>query len=377
MPAVALLGVAVVCTALGISRATWYRLRTAKSSPPPTPPETAPLRSWRRLSEAEETRVLNALHQSRFVDKAPAEVYAALLDEGMYLGSIRTFYRVLARHQEVRERRALTMRPSYQRPELLATRPNELWSWDITKLRGASKWTYYYLYVILDVFSRYVVGWMVALRESENLAREFISECCQRQSIAPGTLTLHADRGASMTSRTVAQMLSDLDVAKTHSRPHVSNDNPYSEANFKTLKYRPDFPDRFGSLEDARAFCGPFFEWYNHEHHHAGIALLTPGDLHHGRAEERVAARDRVLAVAYAAHPERFVNGEPRAQRPPAAVWINPPVKAAAEPRDVTGVRGAESAAVQGVGDHATHSISPDSPHTSSAPAFTLSEKMP
>jgi putative transposase len=234
IPDVALLGVAVVCTALGISRATWYRLRAAKSSLPPTQPETAPLRSWQRMSEAEETRVLIALHQSRLVDRAPAEVYAALLDEGMYLGSIRTFYRVLARHQEVRERRALTMRPSYQRPELLATRPNELWSWDITKLRGASKWTYYYLYVILDVFSRYVVGWMVALRESENLAREFISECCQRQSIAPGTLTLHADRGASMTSRTVAQIHSDLDVAKTHSRPHVSNDNPYSEANFKT-----------------------------------------------------------------------------------------------------------------------------------------------
>ena len=224
---VARLGVAVVCRALGLSRATWYRLRAPAPPVLPTPRELAPRRSWRRLSEAEEGRILAALHETRFADKAPAEAYATLLDEGRYLGSIRTFYRVLHRHQEVRERRALTMRPSYQRPELLATGPNQLWSWDITKLRGPGKWTYYYLYVILDVFSRYVVGWMVAPRESAALAEEFIAETCRRQGIAPGQLTLHADRGSSMTSRTVAQKLCDLGVEKTHSRPHVSDDNPY------------------------------------------------------------------------------------------------------------------------------------------------------
>jgi putative transposase len=334
LPAIALLGVAVVCRALGLSRATWYRHRAPTLAGIPAPPQTPPPRSWRRLSNEEEGRILAALHEARFADKAPAEVYATLLDEKVYLGSIRTFYRVLHRHQEVRERRALTMRPNYQRPELLATRPNELWSWDITKLRGASKWTYYYLYVIIDVFSRYVVAWMIAPRESDELAREFIAETCRRQGITPGTLTLHADRGSSMTSRSVAQMLCDLEVAKTHSRPHVSNDNPYSEAHFKTLKYRPDFPDRFGSQEDARAFCGPFFHWYNHEHHHVGIALLTPADVHHGRAHERVAARDVVLAAAYAEHPERFVKGVPKAKRPPTAAWINSPKKSSAGPQD-------------------------------------------
>jgi len=364
LPAVERLGVAAVCAAIGLSRATWYRLRAGRGEPAPPTRETSPTRSWRRLSEVEESRILDALHQPRFVDKAPAEVYAALLDEGMYLGSIRTFYRVLARHQEVRERRALTMRPTYQRPELLATRPNELWSWDITKLRGAGKWTYYYLYVILDVFSRYVVGWMVAMRESDTLAREFIAECCKRQCIEPGQLTLHADRGASMTSRTVAQMLCDLDVTKTHSRPHVSNDNPYSEANFKTLKYRPDFPDRFGSIEDARAFCGPFFRWYNDEHHHAGIALLTPADVHHGRAHERVAARDKVLAAAYVAHPGRFVKGEPKAKRPPVAAWINPPVTTAA----------AQPPVAQPVGDHRVSAAPPNRPDTSNSVALPLGE---
>lgn len=334
LPCVAMLGVAAVCRAIGLSRATWYRLRApvdAGSAPPPEPPQR---RSPRRLSEAEEQRVLGALHEPRFADQAPAEVYATLLDEGRYLGSIRTFYRVLHRHAEVRERRALTMRPHYQRPELLATRPNQLWSWDITKLRGPGKWTYYYLYVILDVFSRYVVGWMVALRESASLAEEFIAETCRRQGITPGQLTLHADRGSSMTLRTVAQKLCDLGVEKTHSRPHVSDDNPYSEAQFKTLKYRPDFPDRFGSLEDARAFCGPFFDWYNHAHHHAGLALLTPAVVHQGRTGERIAARDVVLAAAYAEHPERFVRGQPRALRAPTATWINPPKTSSAGRQD-------------------------------------------
>lgn len=334
LPFVALLGVAAVCRAIGLSRATWYRLQAPAVAQAAPPPETPPRRSPRRLSEAEEQRVLDALHEPRFADQAPAEVYAAMLDEGRYLGSIRTLYRVLHRHREVRERRALTMRPNYQRPELLATRPNQLWSWDITKLRGSGKWTYYYLYVILDVFSRYVVGWMIAPRESAELAEEFITETCRRQGIEPGQLTLHADRGSSMTSRTVAQKLCDLGVEKTHSRPHVSDDNPYSEAQFKTLKYRPDFPDRFGSLEDARGFCGPFFDWYNHEHHHAGLALLTPADVHHGHTGERLAARDVVLAAAYAEHPERFVRGRPRAPRAPTAAWINPPKTSSAGTQD-------------------------------------------
>ena len=302
-------------------------------------------------SAEEEQRILDALHEPRFVDKAPAEVYATLLDEKVYLGSIRTFYRVLHKHQEVRERRALTQRPNYQRPELLATRPNMLWSWDITKLRGSGKWTYYYLYVILDVFSRYVVGWMVALRESEDLARELIATTCERQGIAPGQLTLHADRGAAMTSRSVAQMLTDLGVEKTHSRPHVSDDNPYSEAQFKTLKYRPDFPNRFGSVEDARAFCGPFIDWYNHEHHHAGLALLTPADVHLERAEERLAARDAVLAAAHAAHPERFVNKLPTAPRPPPAAWINAPKERRDDARhEAPGVVASEAGSVRGGG---------------------------
>lgn len=323
-PYVAVLGVVAICAALGIARATWYRWCRAPSETPESPTNTTP-RSPRRLSEAEEQRILDHLHADRFVDKAPAEVYATLLDEGVYLGSIRTFYRVLATHEEVRERRAIRSHPNYQRPELLATRPNELWSWDITKLRGPTRGVYFYLYVILDVFSRYVVGWMVALCESEALAKELFAETCARQGVEPGQLTVHADRGPSMTSHGLAHLFTTLGVEKSHSRPYVSDDNPYSEAHFKTLKYRPDFPDRFGGVEDARAFCRAFFPWYNHEHHHAGLALLTPADVHFGRTEERLTARDATLRDAHAKHPERFVRGQPRARRPPTAVWINPP----------------------------------------------------
>ena len=358
LPLVALLGVAAVCKAIGIARATWYRLRSPSTGVATTAPVKAIKDVPRRLSELEEKAIVDALHEGRFVDKAPAEVYATLLDEGIYLGSIRTFYRVLHKHQEVRERRAIRMHPNYVKPELLATRPNQLWSWDITKLRGAGKWTYYYLYVILDVFSRYVVGWMIAMRESETLAREFIAETCRRQGIEPGQLTLHADRGAAMTARTVAQKLTDLGVEKTHSRPHVSDDNPYSEAQFKTLKYRPDFPDRFGSLEDARAFSGPFFEWYNTEHHHSGLALLTPSDVHHGRVQTRMTDRDRVLNAAHVAPPERFVHGVPRAARPPEAAWINRPKEGSAgtldgppscAPKELGGCGGAIPAHTGGV----------------------------
>jgi putative transposase len=286
-------------------------------APRPRPP--------RALSLGEETAILAALHAERFVDRAPASIVATLLDEGTFLCSVRTMYRLLARHGEVRERRDQLRHPAYAVPELLATGPNQVWTWDITKLRGPAKWTCFHLYVILDIFSRYVVGWMVAMHESATLARKLIAESVARQGIRPGELTVHADRGSSMRSKPVALLLADLGVTKSHSRPHVSDDNPFSESHFKTLKYRPGFPDRFGSIEDARAFCVAFFAWYGTEHRHSGIALLTPEDVHYGRATERLAARGIVLDAAYAAHPERFVRRPPRPASPPTAVWINPP----------------------------------------------------
>jgi putative transposase len=313
------LGIAPTCVALGVPRATYYRRRRPQNAPPRRRP------SPRALSDAERTAVLAVLHELRFVDLAPAEVYATLLDEGRYLCSERTMYRVLATHQEVRERRNQLRHPHYAAPELLARRPNELWSWDITKLLGPAKWTYFYLYVMLDVFSRYVVGWMVAHRESATLAERFIRETCARQGIERDQLTIHADRGPAMTSKSVAFLLADLGITKTHSRPHVSNDNPFSEAQFKTLKYQPAFPDRFGSIQDARAHGHVFFPWYNNQHHHSGLGLLTPADVHHGLADQRLAAREAVLAVAYAAHPERFAAGFPHPPGRPAEVWINPP----------------------------------------------------
>jgi len=268
---------------------------------------------------------LELLHEPRFVDLAPAEVYATLLDEGQYVCSERTMYRILSSSQEVRARRNQLRHPSHAAPELLAERPNEVWSWDITKLLGPAKWTYFYLYVILDIFSRYVVGWMVAYRQSSVLAQRLIEETCARQGIASGQLTVHADRGGPMTAKPMALLLADLGVAKTHSRPHVSNDNPFSESQFKTLKYRPGFPDRFGCLEDARAFCRVFFPWYNTEHRHSGIGLLTPHDVHHGLAPARVIQRATTLTAAYAAHPERFPRGIPTPPKVPTAVWINKP----------------------------------------------------
>jgi putative transposase len=314
------LGVARTCAAFGVPPASYYRHRVPTWGPPP--PRPSPPRT---LAPAERARVLDVLHEPRFVDRAPAEVYARLLDEQRYLCSERTMYRILASNQEVRERRDQLRHPPYTAPQLLATGPNQLWSWDITKLLGPAKWTYFYLYVILDVFSRYVVGWMVAHRESAALAEKLIRETCARQGILPGTLTLHADRGPAMTSKPVVFLLADLGITKSHSRPYVSDDNPFSEAQFKTLKYRPEFPDCFGSIIDARSFCQVFFPWYNTEHHHSGIGLLTPEDVHLGRGAARIAARTDVLALAYAAHPERFVRGVPQPAAAPTAVWINPP----------------------------------------------------
>jgi putative transposase len=259
------------------------------------------------------------------MDKAPAQVWAILLDEDKYYCSIRTMYRVLAEQDEVRERRNQLRHPDYKKPELLATGPNEVWSWDITRLLGPAKWTYYYLYVILDIFSRYVTGWMVAHRESATLANRLIAETCTKQQIQPGQLTIHADRGTSMRSKSVALLLSDLGVTKTHSRPYVSNDNPYSESQFKTLKYCPEFPDRFGSMWHARNFCVGFFSYYNREHRHSGIGLMTPAMVHYGRSEVIREARQETLLAAYRKHPERFVNGVPQAPLLPREVWINPP----------------------------------------------------
>ncbi len=265
------------------------------------------------------------LHEDRFVDLAPAQVYATLLDEGRALCAERTMYRLLADAHEVRERRAQRRHPVYAAPELLATGPNQLWSWDITKLKGPTTWSALHLYVVLDVFSRYVVGWMLAPRESAQLAERLIATCLRREGITRGQLTIHADRGAAMTSTSVALLLAELGVTKTHSRPHVSNDNPYSEAQFKTLKYRPTFPTRFGSMEDARAYCTAFFVWYNTIHRHSALGLHTPCDMHHGRADARRAQRAVVLTAAYQATPDRFVNNPPVPAALPTAAWINPP----------------------------------------------------
>jgi putative transposase len=312
-------GKAAACRALGVARASFYRYCQPK---PELAAVSAKSKQTRALSGSERQEVLDTLHCERFVDQPPREVYATLLDEGQYLCSVSTMYRLLSEQGEVRERRDQLVHPAYHKPELLATAPNQVWSWDITKLLGPVKWHHFYLYVILDIFSRYVVGWMVATRESAALAERFIDETCAKQGIVPGQLTIHADRGSSMTSKPVAFLLADLGVTKTHSRPHTSNDNPYSEAHFKTLKYRPEFPDRFASIEDARAFCQSFFLWYNNNHHHAGIGLLTPETLHYGRAEVVTKARQLILT---AAHPERFVNKPPQPPAIPTAVWINPP----------------------------------------------------
>jgi len=312
------LGVSALCAAVGESRATWYRSQKTR------PTISLPRKSPRRLTMQEERRVLEFLNSERFQDMAPGEVYATLLDESTYLCSERTMYRILSRHGQNRIRRQSAPR-LYAKPELLATRSNELWSWDITKLKGPVKWTYYYLYKVMDVFSRYVVGWMVAYRESGDLARDLIEETCRKQEIIIGTLTIHADNGSSMKSGTLGQLLIDLGVAKTHSRPHVSNDNPFSESAFKTLKYRPGYPERFGSIEDARLFCRQFFGWYNIEHRHSGIAMVTPENVHYNTHQEVLCARKQTLANAWHIHPERFVKGIPAVRKVPSEVWINKP----------------------------------------------------
>ena len=316
------IGTAAACRAMGVARATLYRRRQPSR---PNAYDCPKRRQPRSLGKDERRQILDLLHSPRFVDKAPATVYATLLDEGTYHCSIRTMYRILHDAHEVRERRNQLRHPKYKKPELLATAPNQVWSWDITKLLGPAKWTYYYLYVILDIYSRYAVGWMLASREHADLAKRLIRETIEKENVNADQLTIHSDRGPSMKSHTVAQLLATLGVTKSHSRPHVSNDNPFSESQFKTLKYRPDFPDRFGSQEDARGFCGRFFHWYHHEHYHSGLGLLTPAMVHYARASTILAARQDVLHAAYAAHPERFVHQPPSPLGLPEAVWINPP----------------------------------------------------
>ena len=311
-------GVSAACEALGVARATFYRRRRPKTGQ--RQPRPAPARA---LGEAERTEVFRVLCSPRFTDRAPAEVYATLLDEGVYLCSERTMYRILAENRAVRERRAQRSHPNHPKPEIVARAPNEVWSWDITRLLGPEKWQYFYLYVILDIFSRYVTGWMVADRETAGLGGRLIEETCLKQGVQPRVLTLHSDRGSPMTAKCTAQLLADLGVTQSLSRPRISNDNPYSEAHFKTVKYHPGFPGRFADIEEAKDFCRRFFPWYNLEHRHGGIGLLTPGQVHLGCAPEVIRQRQDVLAAAYAARPERFVAGPPRAAELKAEVWIN------------------------------------------------------
>ena len=316
-------GVRGACAALGEPRARWYRRH--RQGPPPPRLERVATPQPRALSEVERKELRVVLNSDAHVDEAPATVYAKLLDEGLYLGSVSTMYRVLRSHDEVRERRRHATHPAHKKPELLAAEPNAVWSWDITKLLGPVKWTYYYLYVIIDIYSRYVPGWMLARAENAKLAEQFLADTFTKQHIGHGQLSVHADHGGPMIAKPVAHLLADLGVTKSHSRPHVSNDNPFSESQFRTLKYRPEFPERFGSFEDAHAYCGRFFGWYNDEHRHSSIGYHTPADVHYGRAHLVRAQRARVLADAYAEHPERFVRKAPAPPALPTVAWINQP----------------------------------------------------
>jgi putative transposase len=316
-------GVKAACRAVGLPRATHYR-RHRTTSPAPKPDRIAAPQP-RALATAERAEVLRVLHSPDHVDEAPATVYAKLLDQGVYLASTSTMYRLLRSEGEVRERRRQAVHPAAKKPELIATRPNECWSWDISKLLGPAKWTWYYLYVVIDIWSRYVPGWMLARAERAWLAERLLAETIAKQGVVRDQLTIHADRGSSMASKPVAFLLADLGVTKSHSRPHCPDDNPFSEAAFKTLKYRPEFPERFGSFEDAQAFCTRFFRWYNDEHRHSGVGFHTPADVHYGRAEAKQVARARVLESAYAMHPERFVRNPPVPPALPGPAWINKP----------------------------------------------------
>jgi len=327
------IGITKACQALVVPRSRIYRARTAQMETRGSVEKHKP--HPRSLRQDEKIQVRQILNSERFQDLAPREVYATLLDEGIYHCSWRTMYRILEEHDEIRERRNQLTHPNYKKPELLATGPKQVWSWDITKLLGPEKWTYYYLYVILDIYSRYVVGWMIAPKETAALARELIEETCSKQNIQPDQLTIHSDRGSPMIAKSMVMLMADLGVTKSHSRPHVSDDNPFSEAQFRTMKYRPDYPKRFGSQQDARVWARHFFEWYNNEHHHSSIGLMTPADVHYGHADQIIKGRQTVLEKAYQKNPERFVKGMPTAPQLPDAVWINPPKKHPPQVADV------------------------------------------
>ncbi|WP_438031668.1 IS3 family transposase [Sorangium sp. So ce204] len=312
--------IAQACAALGISRATLYR--QTQPAMPRALHGSAP--SPRRLSDPERQAVLDVLHSDEFVDQPPPEVYATLLSRGVYLASIRTMYRLLAASGESGERRAQRGPMKHAKPTLTATAPNQIWTWDITKLRGPLPGVFYCLYVVLDLFSRMTVGWLLAERESAQLAEQLFAETVARHGVEPGSLTVHADRGSAMRSEGLAQLLGSLGVVRSFSRPHVSDDNAFSESQFKTLKYQPDYPDRFASLAHAQAWCQEFFGWYNDLHQHSGLALFTPANVFNDRVEDVAARRQVALDTAYAAHPERFPNGPPVVRRPPASVAINP-----------------------------------------------------
>ena len=318
-----LVGVRDACAAAGRPQANHYRRH--RQSPAPQRPRRERRPQPRALSAVERAQVRAVLNSPEHMDKAPAAVYHELLDNGVYLASVPTMYRVLREHDEVRERRRQATHPARVKPELVAAGPNSVWSWDITKLHGPAKWTYFYLYVIIDIYSRYVVGWLIAEAESAALAEKLLADTIAKQGVDRDTLTVHADNGSSMASKPVAFLLADLGVTKTHSRPHTSNDNPFSEAQFKTLKYRPDFPDTFGSLAEARTFCQRFFTWYNTAHHHSGIGYHHPVDVHYGRAQAVRDARADALTAAYTRNPERFVRKHPEPPALPTAVWINKP----------------------------------------------------
>jgi putative transposase len=318
------LGTQRACEVLAYPRSSYYRQLRPPTSPAERQPQLSPV-SPRALTAAERKQIKQLLNSERFADCSPRQVYATLLDEDVYLCSISSMYRILHENDEVHERRNQKRHPAYKKPELVATAPNQVWTWDITKLRGPVTHVYYYLYTILDLFSRYVVGYMIAERELAVLAKQLVADSCTKQGIVPNQLILHADRGSSMISKTLALLLADLGVGKSHSRPYVSNDNPYSEAQFKTMKYRPDYPDYFGSLVHARTWAPPFFNWYNNHHRHTGLGLMTPATVHYGLAADLTARRQIVLSAAYAQHPERFVKGLSLPPQLPDAVWINPP----------------------------------------------------
>ena len=314
----AVLPLSVACEKINFSKASYYRL---KQGPKLSKNRISP----RRLSADERQEILDLFHDERFIDLTPPQIYTRLLDEGRYIASERTMYRILTENNEVKERRRLRTHPKYKKPELLACRPKELWSWDITRLRGPNKLEYYNLYTMIDVYSRYIVGWMLAYKESAELAKTFVDEACKSQGIEMGKLTIHADRGPSMKSKCLSDLYGHLGVAKSHSRPRVSNDNPYSESQFKTMKYSLTYPDRFGSIEDARAFCQDFFNWYNNEHYHSGIKMLTPASVHNGEGDKILKARAKTKSLGYRRHRERFVKGRPKAEKLVREVWINKP----------------------------------------------------